>query len=70
MDTKTIVVLWMDDREETYPNVATVVRDGVLHIHQYTELTHRLTGEWHLPTANIRTWEPAYQPEAVTGALR
>lgn len=58
MDTKTITVLWMDDREETYPRASTVVREGVLHIHQYAEITHTLTGEWHLPIANIRCWYP------------
>jgi hypothetical protein len=61
MKTETIWVLWMDDREETYPRVSAMVRDGVLHLHQYTEKTYNLTAEWHHPIANIRTWCPADQ---------
>jgi hypothetical protein len=61
VDTRTITVIWMDDREETYPRVETIVRDGVLHIHQYDTKTLKRTAEWHIPTANIRMWYPAGQ---------
>lgn len=61
MDLKTITVLWLDDREETYSGVATTVRDGALHIHQYTGITHTLQAEWHIPLASIRLWFPAGQ---------
>jgi hypothetical protein len=61
MDTKTITLLWMDDREEIYPDVTTTVREGVLHIHQYTGQTHVLTAEWHWSMINIRGWWPASQ---------
>ncbi len=58
MSLKTITVLWMDDREEIYPDIETTVRDGVLHIFQYTGITHGLRAEWHLPLSNIRIWYP------------
>jgi hypothetical protein len=61
MDTRTIVIQWMDGREETYPRVHVAIRDGVLHLQQYTERTYDLTAEWHIPTANIRVWYPAGQ---------
>jgi hypothetical protein len=44
MDFRTITVIWMDDLEETYPRVETIVRDGVLHIHQYDTKTLKRTG--------------------------
>jgi hypothetical protein len=61
MDLKTIIVLWMDDREETYPQVETIVRDGVLHIHQYVPKTLKRIREWHWSLYNIRGWWPADQ---------
>ena len=61
MDLKTITVLWMDDRTETYLDVQTSVRDDVLHVFQYKKDTVRLTAEWHLPLCNIRGWWPADQ---------
>lgn len=54
----TIVVVWMDGASETYPHVTTSVRDGVLHVYQYTPLTNVLTFEWHFPISNIRMWHP------------
>ena len=64
MDLKTITVQWMDDIEETYPDVSTIVREGILHIHQYTPPRGSLVREWHLPTANIWAWYPADQAPA------
>lgn len=61
MDLKTITVLWMDDHEETYPDVTTTVREGVLHIHQYTGLRESIAREWHWSMINIRGWYPAHQ---------
>lgn len=61
MDLKTITVLWMDDREETYPDIQHSVRDGILHIFQYKAATRGLLAEWHLPLDNIRVWYPAGQ---------
>ena len=58
MDLKTVTVLWMDDREETYPDVSTIVREGILHIHQYVPPRGSMVREWHLPTSNIRVWYP------------
>lgn len=59
VDLKTITITWMDGVSETYRNVATSVRDGVLHVHRYTSVTNQLTGEWHFPISNIRVWGPA-----------
>lgn len=64
MDLKTIEILWMDGEQQVYDGVTTSVHEGVLHIHQYTSVTHMLTGEWHFPTANIRMWGPS--PYTVT----
>ena len=64
MDLDTITVWWMDDREETYPDVSTVVRDGVLHVHQYIPPRGTLIRSWHLPLANIRVWASASQAAA------
>ena len=61
MDLKTITVLWMDDREETYSDTTAAIRDGVLHIHQYTPPRGSLVNTWHLPLSNIRAWFPAGQ---------
>ncbi len=61
MGLKTITVLWMDDRQETYPYVETTVRDGVLHIYRYAGITHGLIAEWHPPLSNIRIWYPSDQ---------
>jgi len=58
MDLRTIVVVWMDDREETYDGVQTSVRDEVLHIFRYHPKTLKMTREWHLPISNIRYWYP------------
>lgn len=61
MDLRDIIVTWMDDREETYPDVSTQVRDGVLHIYQYVPPRGTMKREWHLPLSNIRVWNPAGQ---------
>ncbi len=61
MDLESITVLWMDDKQETYPNIAHSVREGVLHIHQYAEKAHSIIREWHWPISNIRGWYPASQ---------
>jgi len=58
VDLKTIEITWMDGQSETYGNVTTSVRDGVLHVHAYTGITSTLTGEWHFPISNIRQWTP------------
>jgi hypothetical protein len=58
VDLKTIQITWMDGQKETYKEVTTSVRDGVLHIHQYAGEAHLLTSEWHFPTSNIRVWSP------------
>jgi hypothetical protein len=59
VDLKTITITWMDGVTETYPHVTTIVRDGVLHVHQYTSVTNTLAAEWHFPITNIRVWAPA-----------
>lgn len=51
-------ITWMDNVSETYRNVTTTVRDGVLHVHEYSGVTHAIIGEWHIPTANIRVYAP------------
>ena len=56
MTLATIQILWMDGKKATLPDVNTSVREGVLHIHQYTGTA--IVGEWHFPTANIRWWTP------------
>ena len=56
-----ITVLWMDDREETYPGAETTVRDGVLHLFSYSGVTRTVLSEHHLPLCNIRDWYPAGQ---------
>lgn len=61
---RAIAVLWMDDRIEVYDNAETALSNGVLHIHQYLGLTRTVTGEHHLPIANIRDYYPADQDEA------
>ena len=61
MDTKTITLLWMDDREEIYPDATTNVMNGVLHIHQYDEKTLKQVAAWHWSLSNIRGWYPAGQ---------
>lgn len=61
VDLKTIVVLWMDDRRETYADVQTQVLNGALHISQYKATTRGRLNEWHLPLSNIRIWYPADQ---------
>jgi hypothetical protein len=61
VDLRDITVTWMDGREETYPQVSTQVRDGVLHIYQYASPRGVLEREWHHPLFNIRTWNPAGQ---------
>jgi len=53
-------ITWMDGITETYCNVTTSVRDGVLHVHEY-DIRHSLVAEWHFPTANIRVWNPVDQ---------
>lgn len=53
-------ITWMDGIVETYKNVTTSVREGVLHIHEYDK-RHALVAEWHFPTNNIRVWAPADQ---------
>jgi hypothetical protein len=52
-------ITWMDGITETYKNVSTSVRDGVLHVHEYSDITRVIIGEWHFPTNNIRVYAPA-----------
>jgi hypothetical protein len=61
VNTETIIVLWMDDREEIYPRADTSVIDGVLHIRQYGEKTMKQTAIWHWSLSNIRGWYPEDQ---------
>lgn len=58
MDERTITVTWMDGITETYKNVTTSVREGVLHVHEYNDRHTLIINEWHFPTANIRVWNP------------
>jgi hypothetical protein len=52
-------ITWMDGITEVYRNVSTSVRDGVLHVHEYSDVSHVIISEWHFPTANIRVYAPA-----------
>ncbi len=57
----TILITWMDDDRypaRTFSDVNTSIREGVLHIHQYTTSSNKLIREWHFPLNNIRGWEP------------
>lgn len=62
MDLKAILITWMDGESETYSPVTTSIRDGVLHVHEYASATNGLTGEWHFPLSNIRSWQPVTTP--------
>lgn len=67
MDLRHIEVTWMDGQQVTYQNVTASVLNGVLHIHQYTSITHSLQNEWHFPISNIRVWGPVPNGHDVKG---
>lgn len=49
----------MDGKRTVLSDVTTSVREGVLHVHRYgSGGSGPITGEWHLPTSNIRWWSP------------
>jgi len=72
MQTKTLVITWMDGPTATYTDVTTTDLNGTLHIFQYRQGSPAPVDEWHFPTVNIRAWGPrSWRPDTVdehTGA--
>ena len=58
MDLKTIIVVWMDGVQATYPDCTTNIISDTLHIYLYLNGDPKPAGEWHFPLGNIRAWGP------------